>query len=94
MMADEMDYSSLCLCPLLFRNVFLKVNRPRKYCRLHNNLTVCFTACLFISPDLDGNRAPSPTGHQLTVSDVHDMFVKLLVCDKFTLDTFRGPELN
>ena len=46
--------------------------------------TICFTICLFISPDLDGHRAPKnesftprdPDDMDETVRDMfHDMFV-------------------
>jgi len=45
-------------------NETLTLQRPTR--NLETQTTICFTICLFFSPDFDGHRAPRY---------VHDMFV-------------------
>jgi len=55
--------------------------------------SICFTICLFISPDLDGNRAPRKA---LTLQDTQSVQTRFLpVLDYWLVapDMFRGGEI-
>ena len=47
---------------------------------------ICFTICLFISPDLDRHRA------YIDPAMFHNMFVRTLIC--FTIRLFISPDLD